>query len=160
MARPPRVLPLTAFLLALLVPLACGDDDDAASTGTTLASARTTTTVAGDSTTTGATAITNPPITNPPSTTTAATGTLIEITVAEGKVEGGGRKQVDKDEPVTLRVTSDVADEVHVHGYDISKDVPAGGTVRFSFPARIEGVFEVELEGRKQQLAELRVSPG
>jgi hypothetical protein len=47
-----------------------------------------------------------------------------------------------------------------VHGYDAVKDVPAGGTVRFSFPARIEGVFEVELEGRKQQIAELRVSPG
>jgi heme/copper-type cytochrome/quinol oxidase subunit 2 len=157
MARPPRVLPLTAFLLALLVPLACGDDDDAASTGTTLASARTTTTVAGDSTTTGATAITNPPITNPPSTTTAATGTLIEITVAEGKVEGGGRKQVDKDEPVTLRVTSDVADEVHVHGYDLSLDLEAGEPAELTFTPNAAGVFEVELEERGLQLIELEV---
>ena len=46
-------------------------------------------------------------------------------------------------------MTSDVADEIHVHGYDLKKDVPAGGSVRFSFPASIEGVFEIELEGRK-----------
>jgi hypothetical protein len=32
--------------------------------------------------------------------------------------------------------------------------------VRFSFPARIEGVFEVELETRHEQIAELRISPG
>jgi len=47
-----------------------------------------------------------------------------------------------------------------VHGYDLKKDVPAGGTVRFSFPARIEGVFEAELEGRKEQIAQLTVNPG
>ena len=65
-----------------------------------------------------------------------------------------------KGDRIQFVVTSDVADEIHVHGYDLKKDVPAGGTVRFSFPARIEGVFEVELEGRKQQIAELRVNPG
>ncbi|MFN8162742.1 MAG: hypothetical protein U0R26_02725 [Solirubrobacterales bacterium] len=39
---------------------------------------------------------------------------------------------------------SDVSDEVHVHGYDLMKDVKAGGTVEFDFPASIEGVFEAE----------------
>ena len=56
-------------------------------------------------------------------------------------------------------VRSDVADEVHIHGYDLTQDVPAGGSVRFSFAADIEGVFEIELEERKEQIAELRVSP-
>ena len=46
-----------------------------------------------------------------------------------------------------------------MHGYDIAKDVPAGGSVRFGFPAKLEGVFEVELEDREEQIAELRVSP-
>jgi hypothetical protein len=83
------------------------------------------------------------------------------IVVVGGKPRGGvERLSYESGDRVQFTVTSDVADEVHVHGYDISKDVPAGGTVRFSFPARIEGVFEVELEGRKQQIAELRVSPG
>ena len=46
-----------------------------------------------------------------------------------------------------------------MHGYDIAKDVAGGRLVRFSFPAKLEGVFEVELESRKEQIAELRVSP-
>ncbi len=54
---------------------------------------------------------------------------------------------------------SDVSDEVHVHGYDMMKDVKAGGSVSFDFPARLEGVFEAELEGRKEQIVELRVNP-
>ena len=36
------------------------------------------------------------------------------------------------------------ADEVHIHGYDIMKDVKAGGSVTFDFPATIEG----DLRGR------------
>jgi len=48
---------------------------------------------------------------------------------------------------------------VHFHGYDVHKDVRAGGTVRFRMPATIEGRFVVELEGRKQQLAEVEVKP-
>ncbi len=54
---------------------------------------------------------------------------------------------------------SDVSDEVHMHGYDIMKDVKAGGSVSFDFPATIEGVFEAELEGRKEQIIELTVNP-
>ena len=42
------------------------------------------------------------------------------------------------------RCESDVADEVHIHGYDIMKDVKAGGSVTFDFPATIEG----DLRGR------------
>jgi hypothetical protein len=60
---------------------------------------------------------------------------------------------------VRLRVVSDVADEIHLHGYDLKKDVPAGGSVTFSFTADIEGVFEVELEGRGEQIAQLTVRP-
>jgi hypothetical protein len=83
------------------------------------------------------------------------------IVVQGGRPRGGvQRLEYDRGDRIQFVVRSDVADEVHVHGYDISKDVPAGGSVRFSFPARIEGVFEVELEGRHEQIAELRVSPG
>ena len=74
---------------------------------------------------------------------------------------GGVQKlEYKKGDRIQFTVTSDVADEIHVHGYDLKKDVPAGGTVRFSFPASIEGVFEAELEGRKEQIAQLTVNPG
>jgi hypothetical protein len=83
-----------------------------------------------------------------------------QITVRDGKPVGGVKKLSYKSgDRIRFVVTSDVADEVHVHGYDIAKDVEAGGSVRFSFPAKLEGVFEVELESRKEQIAELRVSP-
>ena len=67
--------------------------------------------------------------------------------------------EYDAGDEIRFEVNSDVADEVHVHGYDLMQDVPAGGTVSFDFPAEIEGIFEAELEGRKEQIAELRVNP-
>ena len=83
------------------------------------------------------------------------------IVIVNGKPQGGVQKlEYKKGDRIQFTVTSDVADEIHVHGYDLKKDVPAGGTVRFSFPASIEGVFEVELEGRKEQIAQLTVNPG
>ena len=60
---------------------------------------------------------------------------------------------------VRFRVTSDIAEEVHVHGYDLHKDVAAGGTVTFNFPASISGVFVIELEARSEQIASLKVEP-
>ena len=83
-----------------------------------------------------------------------------QITVRNGKPVGGVKKlSYESGDRIRFVVTSDVADEVHVHGYDIARDVPAGGSVRFGFPAKLEGIFEVELEGRAEQVAELRVSP-
>jgi hypothetical protein len=82
------------------------------------------------------------------------------IVVKNGKPVGGiAQLTYNKGEQVRFKVDSDVSDEVHMHGYDIMKDVEAGGSVSFDFPATIEGVFEAELEGRKEQILELRVNP-
>jgi hypothetical protein len=62
-------------------------------------------------------------------------------------------------EPIRFRVRSPVDEEVHVHGYDIAKDVAAGETVTISFKATITGIFEVELEHSAKQIAELKVEP-
>lgn len=100
--------------------------------------------------------------------TGAATGTTtpkpkpkpVAITVRNGTPVGGIRKiDVKEGDRVRFSVTSDVADEVHVHGYDFHKDVTAGGKVSFNFPAKIAGGFEVELEALKEQIAELTVRP-
>jgi len=82
------------------------------------------------------------------------------ITVENGEPVGGIQElEYAAGDQIAFRVESDVADEIHVHGYDLMKDVAAGGSAEFSFPAEIEGIFEVELEGRKQQIAEIRVNP-
>jgi hypothetical protein len=87
-------------------------------------------------------------------------GTVPTIVVKNGKPVGGIRDLTyNKGDQIHFKVKSDVSDEVHVHGYDLMKDVKAGGTIAFDFPATIEGVFEAELEGRKEQIIELRVNP-
>jgi hypothetical protein len=62
-------------------------------------------------------------------------------------------------ETIRFRVRSDTAEEVHVHGYDRTRAVPAGDTVTISFPATITGVFEVEFHVSGAPLGRLRVEP-
>jgi hypothetical protein len=99
--------------------------------------------------------------------TTPSTGTggasaeaTPRIVVRNGKPVGGVKEiTVSKGDPIRFTVVSDVADEIHVHGYDFHKDVAKGGTVSFSFPAKIDGVFVVELEKRGEQILSLKVEP-
>jgi hypothetical protein len=82
------------------------------------------------------------------------------IVVRDGEPVGGiAELEYDAGEQVRFRVSSDKADEVHVHGYDIEEEIPAGGTATLSFEADIEGIFEVELHESEKQIAELRVNP-
>lgn len=52
--------------------------------------------------------------------------------------------EVARGERVRLVVASDAPDDIHVHGYDIERSVAPGEPARLSFPATIEGIFEVE----------------
>jgi FtsP/CotA-like multicopper oxidase with cupredoxin domain len=83
------------------------------------------------------------------------------IVIGGGKPEGGiHRISATKGDRIKLTVTSsDTKSEVHVHGYNILKDMAPGKSVTFDFPAKIEGVFEVELEATKTQIAKLSVRP-
>ena len=54
---------------------------------------------------------------------------------------------------------ADVADEVHVHGYDLMADVSPGRAAVIAFRADAAGVFEVELEDAGKLLFRLRVTP-
>jgi FtsP/CotA-like multicopper oxidase with cupredoxin domain len=67
--------------------------------------------------------------------------------------------RVDKGDTVRFRVRSPKDEEVHIHGYDIKKDVKAGQTAKVSFKATIDGIFEIEFEDAAKQIAELRVDP-
>jgi hypothetical protein len=61
-------------------------------------------------------------------------------------------------EQIVFRARADGPEEIHVHGYDIEKEV-GPEPVRVSFPATITGIFEIELHGTGEQIAELRVDP-
>jgi hypothetical protein len=82
------------------------------------------------------------------------------ITVKDAKPVGGVKDVTFKEGgTVDLTIKSDTADEVHFHGYDVHKDVKAGGSVHFKFPAKIDGKFIVELENHKVTLANVTVEP-
>ena len=98
----------------------------------------------------------------PASSTAAATGAAdqrIEVQVSGGRVHGDtGRVPVAAGSHVTLVVTSDVADEVHVHGYDVEQELSPGQPAEIVLDATIPGVFEVELHEAGTTLLSLQVS--
>jgi hypothetical protein len=91
-----------------------------------------------------------------------------EPEIATIEVEGGqpvgGVEELEYTvgDRVQVEVTSDLAGDVDVHGYEIEEPVEAGGSVTLDFPAEIEGVFEIELHRHEgeAQIAELTVNPG
>jgi hypothetical protein len=122
----------------------CGADDGEVATTETTATEAT-------ETTTTETTTTPPPPPKP---------TVVGITVVNGAPKGGiVRETVDKGDRVVLLVRSDVTDHVHLHGYDIMRDVSPGRTARLPFKATIPGRFEVELEDRGVQIADITVQP-
>ena len=97
----------------------------------------------------------------PPKPTKPPEPTVLTVKFRNGAPIGGvAELSFTAGDTIRFAVASDVADEVHVHGYDVSKPVPAGGKVRLSFPATIEGRYEVELENLGVPVAEIDVRPG
>jgi len=82
----------------------------------------------------------------------------ISVGYAGGAVQiAEDRFEVARHGIVELTISSDVAEEVHVHGYDIARALEAGVGTTLRFTADIPGVFEVELEHSGQPLFELTV---
>jgi len=153
---------------ALLLPLAgaCGGGDaDVATAPPASPTSVVPTTVAPTTTiklvtTTSTTVSTTTTTTVSTTTTTSEAGPVeIVVSVEAGSVEGGGRIPVELDAEVRLVVTADVADEVHIHGYDIFADVTPGTPATLEFVADIPGIFEVEMESSGLVLLELVVEP-
>ena len=107
----------------------------------------------------GTTATTERPRTRPPQPPRPATA-LVRIAVRNGRAIGGVRRvRLDRGRRLLLVVTADVADHVHVHGYDVMRDVAPGAPARIRLRATIPGRFEVELEDRGLLIADLEVRP-
>jgi hypothetical protein len=83
-----------------------------------------------------------------------------KIVIEDGQPVGGvAELEFTVGDAIRFEVVSDVAEEVHMHGYDVSMDVEAGGSVQFDVPATLDGVFEVELEHSVVPIAEITVNP-
>lgn len=83
---------------------------------------------------------------------------VIEATISGGAVQTDSeRVEVEHGKTVRLVILSDANDELHVHGYELKRQVAAGEELTLEFVADIPGVFEVELEETGLHLFELRV---
>src|SRR3954451_14171064 len=137
-----------ALVLTTGVLAACGGSGSGT---TTAAPAADSTTAAGVTpaagTTTGA-------------ATTAPEPSVLTIKGVDEKPVGGIAKlKVKKGDQIHFIVESDSKQEVHLHGYDVAKDVDPGEPAEFDLKATIEGVFEAELEDPGVQILKLTVEP-
>jgi Cupredoxin-like domain len=69
-----------------------------------------------------------------------------EVTVAEG-------------DQVILRMSSAFPVEVHLHGYDLDREVEPGESVELSFKAKLTGRFQIEDHETEEELGALVVEP-
>ena len=82
----------------------------------------------------------------------------ISVAVTDGKVEPKPRRvEVAKDSQVRLIVTSDVDDELHVHGYEVEAELEAGRPATVELVADQTGIFEVETHESELELLQLEV---
>jgi hypothetical protein len=133
-------------VVAIVIAVSGGGDDGSTSSGTTGTGTSTTST-----TTTGAAKQQAPQ--------------AFKLDIKGGKPVGGVQDfKVKKGDKVTLVVTADAPDDIHVHGVDIEKPVEPGKPATFRFTANIEGIFDIESHvaedaGREPQMGKLTVEP-
>jgi hypothetical protein len=90
-----------------------------------------------------------------PSTTTSPPP--IDVAITGTEVSGPDSFKVALGDTVDIWVVSDTADELHVHGYDVSHDLRPGVPLNLRFPADAPGIFEVELETAHIHLFDVEV---
>jgi FtsP/CotA-like multicopper oxidase with cupredoxin domain len=160
MSRNQRIaLVLAALVVAVLAFVIAqpGDDEDDGERASNTTPAQTETGPAPDG---GAT---EPTETEPPSPPPEPEVTRIRI--RGGSVVGGPQDiEVERGDTVQIVVTADAADEIHLHGYDITRNAAPGQPARFRIKANAEGAFEIESHvaadaGKDPLVARLVVQP-
>lgn len=150
----PRIgllLATVAALVAAFVLLSPGDDEPT-TTPTTPTRPGAATAPGGD---TPQTAAVGPAAPAPPA------AQLTRIRVQSGEAAGGVKTiKVKKGRRARILISSqDTSDDVHLHGYDLTRRLEPGGSARLSFVADAEGIFEIELHGTGTQIGSLVVEP-
>lgn len=138
-----------AAVLALAALTACAGDDTAAD-----AAPSATTSSASSQQPAGGSASAAPV-----PTVTPDDAQVVSLTVAGDEVTGDtGRVEIALGTTVRLTVTSDAADQMHVHGFDLTQAVTPGQAMQLEFVADQPGIFEVELHDSRTVLTRLQVS--
>jgi len=162
-ARVGLVLAAVVVAVVLFLVLREGDEEAADPQGAAATAAVTDPAATDSPLTSGATGDTSGETTGettPPATTQAAPDEVrARIAIGPDGPTGVQRIVARRGQRVVLAVQSQIADHVHVHGYDLFADVGPGTPATIRFRANIPGRFEIELEDRHVQIAQLRVDP-
>jgi hypothetical protein len=81
-----------------------------------------------------------------------------DLEVREG-VMTPNEVEVEEGDSVTLRLSSEEPLEVHIHGYDLEREVAPGKPATLSFEADLTGRFEIENHESEEVLGVLLVQP-
>ena len=88
----------------------------------------------------------------------ATTPVTVSITVVNGRPVGGIKRQtIKKGSTVRLVVRTNVGTAIHLHGYNLEKNVKKGTPTVLQFVAKVPGRFALELHPMDAQLAQLTV---
>ena len=137
-------------VVAIVIAVGSGGSDDTSTAGSTNTTAQTTSTKTS---------------TEEPHETVPAEPKVNRIEIKGGQPVGGVQDiKVKKGDQVTIVVSADAEDDIHLHGYDIEKPVGPGEPASFKFTADIEGIFEIESHvaedaGREPLIGKLTVEP-
>lgn len=83
-----------------------------------------------------------------------------DLVIKENKLlSGSAVLQVKEGEDVIIKISGDKAEELHLHGYDISVEFEPGKTAELKFTAALTGRFTLELEKAKIDIGVLEVLP-
>lgn len=145
--------------LGMLVLAGCGNESGNGAGGT-------------PSTTPSSTPSATPPTSTPPSTPPKAltpsntadpsgeeADVTIDVVIANGKVSPSGVSVKAKaGQTVRITGTSDVEDELHIHGYEKALELAPGKPKALTFKADTKGTFEIETHESAKLVAKLVVS--
>jgi hypothetical protein len=77
-----------------------------------------------------------------------------EVSIEDGEMSPG-EISARKGDRVTLSIELDESLELHVHGYDVEREIGPGEPGRLSFEADLTGRFEIENHETKEEVGEL-----
>ena len=151
------VAALAVAVVAFVVASPGGDDEDGSDRAGTTTPAQTETQTGPTDAGADAETETEPPPPPKPAVT--------RIRIVGGTVAGGPKTiELTKGDVVRVVVTADAPDEIHLHGYDITRSAGPGQPASFRIEATLEGAFEMESHvaedaGKDPLVARLVVEP-
>ncbi|OBF79694.1 hypothetical protein A5791_10935 [Mycobacterium sp. 852002-51163_SCH5372311] len=98
---------------------------------------------------------------NSGASTTTGGGPVVDVVIANGQVTPtNATLQAKVNQQITLKVSSDATDELHVHSTPDHKfQIAAAPNQTFQFSVEVPGTVEVELHHLKRTVATIQVRP-